>query len=387
MFKYLFYAVVFALSLGQFSVIYQSGGLKIYLFDVLICGFVSYGILICLLKKHFKFLVYHLLFLAFCIFAALSLLRVSSALQFSDLVSASFYQFRLVFYFFSGVIVFNATRMGLISFPQVYKSFILSGVFVSLTGCIQLLVLPDLEVLDPLLGWDPHKNRLVSTFLDPNFVGGYLVLCMTVFLYMPKRTLASKVAFLFMLLALFFTYSRSSWAMFAVIMLIYGIFKSRIALIVAVLLMLSAYFAVPRIQTRIAGITDPADSAHFRLISWRNTWEIAKDNLYMGVGFNNFRNAQLAYGFVDPGDSEAHGVSGSDSSILLVLATTGVFGLSLFLIAYIYPMLSFDLFKLSVGASLLLHSQFVNSFFYPQILFFFFVMVISSPNLQQPAKI
>ena len=91
---------------------------------------------------------------------------------------------------------------------------------------------------------------------------------------------------------LFLTFSRSTWAMVAVMVFIYGVFKSRKILLLSLVLGFLAYFAVPRVQTRISGITDPADSAQFRLVSWKNTLEIAKDNLFLGVGVNSFRYAQ-----------------------------------------------------------------------------------------------
>ncbi|MFC1622168.1 O-antigen ligase family protein, partial [Patescibacteria group bacterium] len=130
-------------------------------------------------------------------------------------------------------------------------------------------------------------------------------------------------------------------------------------------------------QTRIAGITDPADSASFRLISWKNTWEIAKDNLLFGVGFNAFKFAQEEHGFLTPDSARKYSATGSDSSLLLVLATTGILGLSVFLFGMFYPVFAKrSLFLLIVTMSLFLESQFINSLFFPQILFLYLNMLI-----------
>jgi O-antigen ligase len=140
----------------------------------------------------------------------------------------------------------------------------------------------------------------------------------------------------------------------------------------------ATYFAIPRIQTRVAGITDPADSAHFRLVSWSNTLSIIQDNLLLGVGFNTFRYAQKEYGLVDYSGYESHGASGSDSSLLFVLATTGIFGLMFFLGGFMQPLFkSKNLLLKTLIVSLLLESFFINSLFYPQILIIWIVLLIN----------
>jgi len=133
-----------------------------------------------------------------------------------------------------------------------------------------------------------------------------------------------------------------------------------------------AYFAVPRIQTRIAGSTDPADSAYFRFISWQNAIEIFKDNPISGVGFNSYRYAQLDYGFVTLDTLGGHSGAGSDSSLLLVLATTGIIGFGTFLTGLLLPFVLFVkskefAFYTVTFLGLMVHALFVNSLFFSQI--------------------
>ena len=161
--------------------------------------------------------------------------------------------------------------------------------------------------------------------------------------------------------------------MLAIIVLVYGLLKYRWLLVISLLIGFSAYFFIPRVQTRISGTTDPADSARLRIVSWSNAWSIAEDNLLFGTGFNSFRYAQRDYGFLNPDTFEIHSGSGADSSLLFVLATTGIFGFILFFIGLIYPLFgSLKSEVLSTGAlllGLLLHSQFVNSLFFPPIIY------------------
>jgi len=259
-----------------------------------------------------------------------------------------------------------------------------------------LAVLPDFAVLDKSLGWDPHKNRLTSTFFDPNFTGGYLSLSLGMAL---GALLLKKLKFTFWEIcifivipasALFLTFSRSSWAMFAVTLFLLGLLRVRKLLLLGVVLAFFAYFAVPRVQTRISGVTDPADSAAFRLVSWKNSIEIAKDHLGLGVGYNAYRYAQYDYGFFEAGKLGGNAGAGSDSSLLFVLATTGVTGLFFFLLGlatfFVRSRDEIDrdwkiiIFALFCG--LLLQSQFINSLFYPQILFFW-IPILSIMSLSR----
>jgi len=258
-------------------------------------------------------------------------------------------------------------------------------------GFLQLVLLPDFSPISRLGGWDPHRNRLASTFLDPNFAGAFLVLGLTLvfsrLLYQKERRFCLILTTGYLLLATVLTFSRSAWGMLAIILGVFGIFRSRKILGFALLGAFLAYFAVPRIQTRIVGITDPADSARLRLVSWGQTWRIARENLFLGVGFNNFRYAQREQGFFEPrlpwgGQSGA----GSDSSLLLVLATTGLVGLIVYL--GIYGGLFFEVYRrcanppalalLAALAGLFLESSFINSLFYPPIMLFVWLLAALS---------
>ena len=175
--------------------------------------------------------------------------------------------------------------------------------------------------------------------------------------------------------------------MFSIIVFIYGVVKSPKLILFAGILAFLAYFAVPRIQTRIAGSTDPADSAYFRFISWRNAAEIFKDNAVAGVGFNSYRYAQLDYGFISRETLDSHSGAGSDSSLLLVLATTGVVGFTVFFAGLVQPFFLFIkskefTFYTATFLSLMMHALFVNSLFYSQIaiLWMFFIVLAETAN-------
>jgi len=154
-------------------------------------------------------------------------------------------------------------------------------------------------------------------------------------------------------------------------------FRYKKLLIIATIICISTYFAVPRVQTRLTGITDPNDSARFRIISWQRTFRIIKDHPYFGVGFNTFRYAQNKYSFLNPEELYDNSGSGSDSSMLLVVATTGIIGSFVICNYVFYPVYKslvsrkeFYVLIIAINLGIFVESQFVNSLFFPQILFY-----------------
>lgn len=377
MLKRLLILVVLSLALGQLIALSKSNGFNVYLFDLLVPIFDMVGIIYLLIHRSFKIPKYLFFFIVFSGIALISLAPTYFNLSFENFLISFSYWFRFVMYIFSGVIVFNMLTQKIITPDELLNLLLFSGVLISVGGFIQLILLPDLSILDPSLGWDPHMNRLASTFYDPNFVGAYLTLCLTLIFnrwFDLKKLKFDRYLAIFLVLvpALVLTFSRSSWLMFGVVVLVYGLLRSRKLLLLAGLIAFLAYFAVPRIQTRISGVTDPADSASYRLVSWQHTLEIIKDNILLGVGFNTYRYAQIEYGFINSGDIGGNSGAGSDASLLLVFATTGIIGFSAFVFGMLYPIFNTSFknsFILSVVFGLLLESTFINSLFYPQILF------------------
>ena len=396
-----FYITLFLLSLNQLSVLSKSGGVSVYLFDISVILFSLFGTCYFLiLKKSFKIPRYAYFYIIFLLPAGISLFLSSVELPTGKILTGFFYLLRYFSYLLSGVVVYNMVDKRLLSKKRIEDAFILSGIFIAIAGFIQLILLPDFTILDPSLGWDPHKNRLASTFFDPNFVGAYFVICLAVLLeriFPDKGTKgSSKTGFytyfclIVILIGLILTFSRSAWGMMGIVVLAYGVFRSKVLLLVAFFTAFLAYFAIPRVQTRISGTTDPADSASLRIVSWGNTVRIIKDNIWTGVGFNTYRYAQEKYGFLTPDQDEIHSGAGSDSSLLLVFATTGILGFLIYFVAFLFPII--DSLKkrylgwlviLSILISLLIESQFINSLFYPQIMFILFPILFIFDNRLQ----
>ena len=112
-------------------------------------------------------------------------------------------------------------------------------------------------------------------------------------------------------------------------------------------------------------------SITFRIEDYRNTLIIINKAPLFGVGYNNMCIARGK--FSDQANLNSHACSGSASSLLLVLATTGIVGFLIFanLIQKLIVSLTknvYGLTFLSCLVALLVHSLFVNSLFYPWVM-------------------
>lgn len=287
---------------------------------------------------------------------------------------------------------------------RVVVALVWTGVALSLLGFLQLRIFPDFSFMAPQ-GWDPHIGRLLSTWFDPNFLAGYLAalisLTLSVALIRGRRGLWWWMATAVMTLAIVLTYSRSGYVALAIGVGLVTMIRSRALLYLGLLGLVTTILFVPRVQERVIGIRSIDETAQLRIVSWQNALGIIGDHPVFGVGYNLYREAQLQAGILK--DPTIHSATGSDSSLLLVMATTGVVGL----IAYVWLLLALAreawrtafLKELSpewraVGlgtvasfAALLVHSQFVNGLLYPHLMQFIWMMaavvVMVRPENQQ----
>jgi len=258
---------------------------------------------------------------------------------------------------------------------------------IALLGLMQLILFPNLGFWERL-GWDPHQQRLISTFLDPNLVGGFLVvglaLPMSQWLHKTTPRRWKQIwggVIILMLMAVIFTYSRSALLSLVVFGLIVGVRYWRLAL-VGLLLMGLVVLASPRLQTRIVGMFEVDITAQQRLTSWQNALNIIKQEPLLGVGYNTLPYTKAKFIYQPVG----HAYSGFDSSLLTIAVTTGVLGLATYLgmlgllLAGLVKFVRDKRSILALGAlastmALFAHSFFVNSWLYPPVLALWWVLL------------
>src|SRR3989338_4711110 len=177
-------------------------------------------------------------------------------------------------------------------------------------------------------GWDPHIQRIASTFLDPNFTGWLLsiLLAISLSLFLFSKENKYLFALAIFLIALILTFSRSSYLALLTVILTIGFLKSKKALI-AIFIFLMAFFLVfVQVRSRVASAFTLDETSQARLKSWSQAITVFADNPIFGAGFNTYRFAQARYGFFTADEPlGGHSGAGTDSSMLLVAATTGIF--------------------------------------------------------------
>lgn len=350
---------------------FNGGGVTILDTAVLIITLIGLIRLKLRLKKPPLFIIGALIFI---LVAIISLILTPLKLQLGEYLISFFYILRFAAYIFLGWVIFSG------AFPklrdEVAKILIYSGLGLTFLGLLQFTFLPNLEFLKNN-GWDPHYFRTVSTFLDPNFLGGFLVLTLLVlspqFCLKRRNILTPRVFYLLfglVYLALLATFSRGSYlaflASFITLAYLYRSFKLGVICIVLFLGLLLGFNAY---QINIAaprGI-DRIRYAEFRLNTWQQGAILFQQHLVLGVGFNAYRYALEQYHLTGQDFLLTRGSSTNDSSLLFVAASTGIVGLFSFLFFLSSLIKNYKQNPLLIAGilGLVIQSFFANTLFYP----------------------
>jgi hypothetical protein len=299
------------------------------------------------------------------------------------------YLARWVAYFGVYVVIVNTATEA--DAPGLWRAYERTALAFALFGIVQSIFLPGFaQMVFPSessnVQWDKQGHRLVSTLLDPNFAGAFVLLPFLVLLARlshGERVRPWKLAVL--LAALLMTVSRSSVlaliAGLAVIASVRGVERRLLraaafgtaALLPFVPLLLR--FAVSFDKLRVD------DSAMLRVVSWLRALTVFADNPWIGVGFNTYGFVQGAYGFEAATTESGFTL---DGGLLFIAVMTGVVGVALY-----FWMIRVVLRRcralwrdasrapevrgtaLGVGAgtvAILVHSVFVNSLLLPFLL-------------------
>lgn len=324
----------------------------------------------------------------------------------SEVLAGSFYFVRWLLYFLIFLIIYNQDLKK--NFSKYLNWFLAFALIVAILGFLQLIFVPDFTFMKQF-GWDPHQGRLLSTFFDPNLVGGYLdlVFGISLSLLLYSQTRKEKIWYgsisLVLFVAIVLTFSRSAYLALVIIFFAIALARSWRVALLGLVLMVIVFFSVPRSIERIRSAFRYDETSQARVESWIEGWEIIKTHPLIGVGFNNLPYVKGKTSI--EGEKIDHTAAGVDSSLLTVLATTGFVGLGLYL--FIYFQLIFRSFKtslrtqssklqavaLGLGAGLiglLAHSQFVNSLFYaPMMIAIWFLagLVYGQEKIEKSVKI
>lgn len=385
--KILLLVLLFSFCLGQlgrFDV--PNTNIVVHLNDCLIFSLV-FGWLILRRQEAWKFIKGETLARPiFFVILTMAVSLILNAIHFRPLELATSTLYLLRWVSFAGFFFFLKKE-----FPEekalLRRGLILGAIIISVTGLLQYLFVPNTTFLAES-GWDDHFFRLIGVFFDPGFTGAILAIFLAVVFVSQKRISDfPAVALVYASLAL--TYSRASYLMFLAIFALLAYFKKSLKIIIiAAMILVVTIFVLPKHSGE--GTKLGRDNSTFaRVKNWKQSLVIWTTAPIFGVGFNTYRYAQRDLGLITlKASTESHAGAGADSSILLMLATTGVVGF----MAYMYFLRS--IWKESRGDLVLgiaLPAIIVGSFF-NNLLFYAWVMelvwvLLASKSLSPSAKI
>lgn len=360
--------------------IFESPEVRFYLTDIVLFFLLfSWGIWrFLLLKKKYQLPPLAIPIFSFSIICLLSLGLGSPLLSNREALVAGLYLVRWLVYAGIYFVVADIKDYFKWSKPSNLQNFlIIIGVAIALFGLVQYFLWPNLKLLK-MLEWDPHYYRLVGTFLDPGFTGLILVLTLILIVTLgwdKKDKRGWVAAGLITYIALALTYSRASYLAYLTGIGVISFVKKLPKLFIgAILIGVLTLIMLPQ-PAGEGGKLERTYSIEARIRNWQQSITIVQDHPFLGVGFNAYRYAQRDYGFLKDKWQVSHAGAGADSSILFVLATTGILGASFYLWLWWKTLKSHNLAVTASVLALLAHSLFNNSLFYPWLMAWMWILL------------
>ena len=194
---------------------------------------------------------------------------------------------------------------------------------------------------------DPHIRRLLSTYLDPNYLSSILILPLAFCLRAIDRPGGKKLFYWFnallLLVTILLTSSRSGFLAASIVLfafLLINWFKRRSSVVwnyiffgvIAAAIGVLLFGNIRVIERVLAGLSDPSSQARFQ--SWQTGLDIFVQNPIFGIGYNLIGTYRAAMGEAE----SLYTLANNDSSLILVMSTTGIIGTIFFVLFFVKSM-------------------------------------------------
>ena len=390
-------SVVILYSLGQMGRIQIMEGVALYAYEVLIVIWTFTLIIkyrtepLKYFYRHFKWTFRFLLFLFITLFISYSWF------DFKSNIVATLYYLRLLIYF----VWFIYVRSYIASHDGWYRkaSRVITWLmaWVAGTSIAQYLFYPDLRTL-MRFGWDPHLNRMVGLYLEPPVAGAiYGLILLYAFFYVKSnrtRNIITSVFFICLLL----TYSRGSY--FAAVVTIFVMMIRKIHLNMAIeattdktskkhwnrfilIVLLGGLVFMSFLPKEGEGMDLwRTSTVYSRLANYEEAMSIFEQYPIIGVGYNHIGSVRT---FLSHAPYPDHSAASFQSSFLIILITSGVIGLLLFL-RMLYEFMELSIFTEYAVLYLGVASLTDNVILHPIILFILFFFIVSVPDKLIPLR-
>jgi hypothetical protein len=325
----IFYLIFFLLSLGQLGRISLKGQeVNLYLYEVVLGGYVAY-----LFQKYrtAPFRMQNKRLRSIWIFLGImSVTFILSVYRYDPVQNlvAFLYLVRLAVYGSALTLIAHHVK----KHPHM-RQYLHSGLilFVSLTflfSIAQYVLYPNLRNMS-YLGWDPHQFRIFGTFLDTAVSAALYGLIIIHLFFREAHEEFLVIPYVIMSL---FTYSRGLYLSLISTSALYLLKTKRGMYIIAIMLFfLMTGLMLPRPFGEGVNLLR-TESIYSRIVDYGQGWNVAKENLLTGVGYNHIRYEKMKRGYISAtNESVTHSGASFHSSFLIILATGGIFAFAAFL--------------------------------------------------------
>ncbi len=313
------YIILFLFSFGQLARIsVWNQTVNLYPYEVIMFGLLSFFVLNFKTKPLLE--LYKKLKLGFYFFSYLLITFFASLFFFSPLANlvAFLYLARLSLYFlfFLYLLFYLKNRADVAR--SLKKGFYIFAAIMWFATVAQLLFYPNLRNLI-YLGWDPHLNRAFSVFFDTSTSAAIFGMIFLYF-YKKKKWLVS-VSFLILFIL---TFSRSAYLVLsATLFLDLLMLKKLRNLIFIFLAAIVIFLLVPKNFGVGVGLMRTF-SIYSRLADYKTAIALWEKSPIIGYGYNHIRYLKNEAGILN------HSAASFSSSYLIVLVSSGIIGLTLF---------------------------------------------------------
>lgn len=243
-------------------------------------------------------------------------------------ITALLYLLRLSMYLlFSIYLIYYTFNVRLL--PLVFWTIGLSIVLTVIFSIIQYVYYPDLRNLF-YAGWDPHLYRLFGVFFEPVYAAAvYGVFALYLFFQKRYSRAITYPSIAILVVALLATFSRGAYIALAVTTVLYLFTSIRLRwLFVGLATCVIVVGLLPKPAGEGVNLLRTSTIAS-RVIDYQQGIELWKSSPVMGIGYNHIRSVKETP-MIDKG--QPNNAAGSfHSSFLIILVTTGVTGLFLYL--------------------------------------------------------
>lgn len=278
---------------------------------------------------------------------------------------AGLYLLRLMLYFGALLVLMIASTKQLLWRTHTLYIIFLSTTLIAVSSLVQYMFFPDLR---PLMsqGWDPHAYRAFGTMLEPAVLAGLLGISALFFFWkeLPSQKVWRYSAIMVLLGIIAVTFSRGAYL--ALVVGLVPLLRTRqtiVGALLGVVVVGAVVWFAPKPSGEGVNLLRTS-TVESRIVDYREAIGIWQERPVTGIGFNHIGEEKE----VPPSRYPHHAQSSFHSSFLMILVTSGIFGLGAYLFL-LYRLCRVERYLCSLVLFLGTFSLFDNILLHPFILF------------------